>query len=483
MDLLRQTLRELRTTVQSAAAGARDERACERLSDDELAAHLGSVAELVRLVEGMLLDAVGEAARRADNPVREERMTDRLGCHDLSELLQRTTRLSPQTVRRLQRAAVAVRPSVSETTGEVLDASFPSVRAAMVDGVLGVDGILSIVEPLQSTAPRVAASARRAAADIVVAEARGDGPDGAPPACADILRIHAQAWACALDQDGAEPRERAAERKRHVTLGVATPDGVPLRAMLLPEVAAQLQTIFDAQLSPRVSFPPPAGADGRGDDGAGRSSDLEFGDDGPVAPLDERTRRQKQHDAFAAALGVAASSGRLPTIGGAPATLVVQVDAEDLASGTGYAHVQGCAQPVSLAVARHIGCGGVVERVAMAANGRIVALGTGDRVFGHRQRRAIVLRDGGCIIPGCGVSAAWCEIHHVVEHARGGPTHTDNGVLLCWHHHRSLDRSGWGIRMRHGVPEVRAPGWFDASLRWRAVTTAPIRQRTRILRG
>lgn len=481
MDLLRQTLRDARTAVQSAAVGARDQRAFERASDDELATQLGAVAELARLVEGMLIDAVGEAARRADNPVRADRMTDRLGCHDLGELLQRTTRLSPQTARRLERAAAAVRPSVSDTTGEVLDASFPSVRAAMIDGVLGVDGVLSIVDPLQSTAPRVAPAARRAAADVVVAEARGDGPDGAPPACAEILRIHAQAWACALDQDGAEPRERTAERKRHVTLGVATPDGVPLRALLLPEVAAQLQTIFDAQLSPRVSFPTPpreaGGTEAGGPSGAGR------GDDGPVAPLDERTRRQKQHDAFAAALGAAASSGRLPTIGGAPATLVVQVDAEDLASGRGFAHVQGCAQPVSLAVARHIGCGEVVERVSMAASGRIVAMGTGDRVFGHRQRRAIALCDGGCIIPGCGVSAAWCEIHHVVEHSRGGPTHTDNGVLLCWHHHRSLDRGGWGIRMRHGVPEVRAPGWFDASLRWRAVSTAPIRRRTRILRG
>ncbi|MGO8609205.1 HNH endonuclease signature motif containing protein, partial [Rhizobium johnstonii] len=89
------------------------------------------------------------------------------------------------------------------------------------------------------------------------------------------------------------------------------------------------------------------------------------------------------------------------------------------------------------------------------------------------QRRAIALRDGGCIIPGCGTPAAWTEIHHVTEYAKGGPTHTDNGVLLCWYHHRFLDRIGWKIRMNHGVPEVMAPGWFDASLRWRAVTTSP----------
>ena len=105
-----------------------------------------------------------------------------------------------------------------------------------------------------------------------------------------------------------------------------------------------------------------------------------------------------------------------------------------------------------------------------ADTGRIRSLGTEERVFNRRQRRAIALRDGGCLIPGCGVPAAWCEIHHVFEHARGGPTHTDNGVLLCWFHHRFLDRNGWEIRMNHGVPEVRAPLWFDPLHQWRAVT-------------
>src|SRR5690606_11828880 len=92
---------------------------------------------------------------------------------------------------------------------------------------------------------------------------------------------------------------------------------------------------------------------------------------------------------------------------------------------------------------------------------------TTDRIFNAHQRRAILLRDGGCIIPGCTVPAAWCEIHHVHEYARGGPTHTDNGVALCWHHHRTIDTNGWSIRMRDGTPEVRAPHHWDASGRWR----------------
>ncbi|GEB96082.1 ATP-binding cassette domain-containing protein [Microbacterium lacticum] len=120
--------------------------------------------------------------------------------------------------------------------------------------------------------------------------------------------------------------------------------------------------------------------------------------------------------------------GQLPTIGGHAPTLVVSVAESDLASGAGYAHADGCAQPVSGSVARHIACGGVIQRIVSRSNGRIVAIGTEERVFNRHQRRAIALRDGGCVIPGCATPAGWCEIHHVTEHARGGPTHTDNGT-------------------------------------------------------
>jgi hypothetical protein len=55
-----------------------------------------------------------------------------------------------------------------------------------------------------------------------------------------------------------------------------------------------------------------------------------------------------------------------------------------------------------------------------------------------------------------------------------------NGVLLCRFHHRTLDSSGWMVRMNHGIPEVRGPYWWDAKLKWRPVTTSPLRIRERI---
>ena len=204
----------------------------------------------------------------------------------------------------------------------------------------------------------------------------------------------------------------------------------------MPEVAAQLQRIFDAHNNPAgqgVRFAEDSPADEEPDDA--------------VIPLDFRTRAQKQHDALASALSVAASSGLLPTIGGAAPTLIVSVREEDAERGKGYAHAEGCDMPLGMAAALHVGCAGAIQRVTLGDDGRILRLGTEERVFNRHQRRAIALRDGGCIIPGCGVPAGWCEIHHVLEHVNGGadPHRQRCAALLVpsqIHRLRAAGRSG-----------------------------------------
>jgi hypothetical protein len=186
------------------------------------------------------------------------------------------------------------------------------------------------------------------------------------------------------------------------------------------------------------------------------------GIDGLPAPEDRRTRTQRDHDNLAMIL-TAAASGGMPDLGGAAPTLVVSVTAEAYASGHGRAFLEGTGDDVPLSVAHHTACAGGIQRVLFDERGQIVSIGTSGRIFTALQRRAIQLRDRECLIPG---PATWCEIHHVQEWANGGPTHTSNGVALCWHHHRTLDTSGWEIRMRHGVPEIRGPAWWDPYRDW-----------------
>lgn len=269
-----------------------------------------------------------------------------------------------------------------------------------------------------------------------------------------------------LDPDGAEPSDEIGARTRGFTMGRQRDGAVPMRGNLLPEVAGQLSLLLDSLLNPRVEAP-----DDPTRDPIGSVRFVESDEESELMPLDQRTRTQKMHDAFAMIVTTAARDGGFPQIGGAAPTLVVSVTADDYANSTGWATIVNSGDLIPSRVAEQTGCAGGIQRVLFDDHGRIASLGTSARIFNALQRRAITLRDGGCVIPGCTTPASWCEIHHVREYADGGQTHTDHGVLLCWWHHRNLHLSEWRIRMNDGVPEIRGPLWWDRTRRWHRTRT------------
>ncbi|GMM95725.1 HNH endonuclease signature motif containing protein [Microbacterium luteum] len=483
MEQFASRLDRAQIALAEATADAFVDGTCRELDDEDLLGIVKQVAHVARLAEALLVDAAGEVQDRVDSAVPSERLTTVRGCRSTKELVQRLTRGSSRSTTELLRAAKAVSRPTALASGEALPARYPALRAALSRGDVGIDAVATVAGTIDAAG--CAAEARWAADEELAASACGTGADGAPAAGVDELRLQAQVWAIWLDQDGAEPREARAMRKRGVTLGACRDGLVPISGSLLPEVAGQLGTLFDAILNPKTDGPAlPDGPRFTPDEDTTRfgveSLREQVTDALESSRPDLRSRVQRQHDAFASILGVAARSGDLPTIGGAAPTLVVAVSADDLRTGTGSAHIPSLgAEPVPLGVARHTACTGAVQRVFSDDNGRIRAIHTVERVFDQHQRRAITLRDGNCIISGCDVPAAWCEIHHVTEHSHGGPTHTDNGVLLCWHHHRTLETSGWQIRMRDGVPEIKAPYWIDPDQRWRPATGSPTRLRQR----
>ena len=86
-----------------------------------------------------------------------------------------------------------------------------------------------------------------------------------------------------------------------------------------------------------------------------------------------------------------------------------------------------------------------------------IAVGRTERTATPAQRRALAARDKGCIIPGCGVAAEACQVHHVTEWSAGGPTDPDNLVLLCWTHHRQVDLLMWTIHPADPLTPVPEP--------------------------
>ncbi|WP_353807586.1 HNH endonuclease signature motif containing protein [Agromyces sp. SYSU T00194] len=458
-------LREALDRARAVLAAGLDADAARGLRDDDLLGVAGEVEALRRRVDGFAAVVAGEVAERSRVELGSARLSARKGCRSVSELIERVTQVSGAEARRRVLVGSAIRER-DGLTGHPAAAEFPVLAAAVDAGEIGADAAHVVVRELAKPR-RVADPAHGAAAErALVAEATGRG-DGAPiRATADELRTQAQAWAAFLDQDGDEPADERAMRRRGVRLG-RTRDGlVSLTGELLPEVAAGLRRLFDAHLAPRS---------GGGFLTAAERADLE-------RESEVRTPDQQRHDVVAGIIDVAARAADSPTIGGAPPTVLVSVRASDLESGHGVAHADGIDVPVSLRAARRMICTGGIQAVAVDDDGRILQLGSPERCFTPHQRRAITLRDGGCLIPGCSVPASWCEVHHVVPDVDGGPTHPDNGVLLCWFHHRSIDTSGWGIRMQRGSPWIRPPSWLDPDGAWRPAPGSRTRLADRIER-
>lgn len=449
------------------------------LPDAERLQLLRAAGAAMRMTEAVIVDTLASS---------DPELPTHAGCRSVNELLQRVLRTDSQGAARLTKASRLVAREQSMTSGEFLPARWPQLREVLLDGTIGVAGLLAATGPIEQAAHRVGRSGI-VQADLALAEcARGYSAsdsanavaatvdatgtpevDAPPPATPDDLRQFSLLIAMTLDPDGAEPADMLAQRQRSLIIGRERDGVFPIRGNLLPETRAQLQLIIDAQLNPKVGGPPAPGVAFAPTDE--QTEDDPFNSD-PRNMIDSRTRAQKQHDALAAALGIAARHHEMPSLGGAAPTLVVHVDAADLAHGSGWATIPGTDAPVPISVATQTACTGSVQRV-LFDEGRIVGISVTDRVFTAHQRRAITMRDDECLIPGCHVPSSWCEIHHVTEHAAGGATHTDNGVPLCFWHHRSLGQSGWEIRMEAGLPQIRGPAWWDPLQRWRSPRPRP----------
>ena len=435
------------------------------LADDALLQSTGALELLGRWIGAMQVTVAAEVDHRSRHELGTDGLAASKGCRNATELLERITLASSETISRRLKVGRNTRTRYS-LVGEQLPAPFARVAEALTAGALGIDSAYAIIRGLTSVSPVVDAGSIHAAEYELVAAATGTTPESPYPCTADDTRIQTEVWKVRLDQDGRIPVEERALRMRSFSLGRERDGLVWVRGALIPDVAAKFTALVNAYTSPRTA---PAFLN----EEELAAHDLE---------RDPRTRDQQRHDIFAGIVDTAARSAETPTMGGAAPVVLVSVRQSDLdadyvaadgvaagGAGRGVGYIEGLEAPVSIRVVKQYACSGGTQRVVFDNNGRIIELGSPERCFTPQQRRAITLRDG-----------EWCEIHHVNPAENGGPTHTDNGILLCWFHHRTLDKSGWQFRMMHGTPQVKAPQWLDSSQKWRPTHGSRIRRREQI---
>ena len=116
---------------------------------------------------------------------------------------------------------------------------------------------------------------------------------------------------------------------------------------------------------------------------------------------------------------------------------------------------------VPLSVLDRLACDCEITRMVLDAEGVPLDVGRSQRTYSRELRRAVLVRDGHCLWPGCTVRSAWSEVHHVQPFAIGGATSLDNALTLCAFHHHEVHRraviivtdgAGHAFLRRDGTP-------------------------------
>lgn len=219
-----------------------------------------------------------------------------------------------------------------------------------------------------------------------------------------------------LDPDGQLASERDHERHREAILTLLPDGSGRLQAQLTGEAAAVWTTVLDT-----LSRPAPA-------------------DDGEP---DTRTPGQRRHDALLDVGRRLLRSGSLPDAGGTPATVLLTMAVDELEARTGLVTTSH-GGTLSIPAALRLAADAQILPAVLDSRGAILHLGRARRIASPAQRHALAARERGCSFPGCNRPPGWCETHHVIPWADGGPTDLDNTTLVCGFHHRDTpDADGW----------------------------------------
>jgi hypothetical protein len=372
------------------------------LSDGELLGVLGEVVGLVREMEGLVLGLVGEVDGRD--------LCRGFGMSDVGAVLRRVHGFSRREAGVAVELARALRGR-------------PVVEAALGAGLLSVSQAAVIVKAVAGL-PVTVSAAEREEVEVLLVEQAAVLEPGELAVCGRVL---AEKLTVTADVDDPVEAARVAREGEVSAEAVFARRDFRVRAhhsglnevtMLLPvQVSEALTTVLGPLAVPEAAV-------------------------GGVR--DRRGLGQRRVDGLSRLLFEVLDSGVLPRVGGGLRPhFSVTVEYETLVGLRANAGVLDDGSVLPASVLRRLLCDAEVMPVVLGGEGVLLDLGRARRVFSSSQRRALAVRDRGCVFPGCAVAPVRCQAHHLVPWARGGPTDLDQGALLCSHHHDRVHREHW----------------------------------------
>jgi Domain of unknown function (DUF222) len=301
----------------------------------------------------------------------------------------------------------------------------PAAAAALAAGAISVDAAAAVCAALDALPAGVPAAQTGQIEGFLVDVARDDGTRAVVHRAAQIGHRFAP--------DILEAEEKVAREHGWLTLTQCHDGAVAVRGLLDKEAGA----LALAVLSP-LAAPAP-------------STD---------AMPDLRPAARRWADAFAQLCQLATPA--LPDVRGDRPHVLLTISFDALQGQLAAAPGQlERGAPISAAAARRLACDANLIPIVLGAASQPLDIGRATRIISPAIRRALTARDGGCVFPGCDRPPSWCDAHHNIHWAAGGPTALANLYLLCGHHHDTAHHHGWTVQMINGLPWFIPPPWID----------------------
>jgi len=261
---------------------------------------------------------------------------------------------------------------------------------------------------------------------------------------------HATQLRSVLDREWAAGNAERLREQRSLRRVVRADGMVKYDLLVDPLTDAEIWTPLFRHLAPRLGGPRFMTAEEQA-----RAAELE---------ADARSNEQLLADAFTGFL-IAGVSGS-GVVGAYVPTVNIAVSSTDLRTAVkademrrngqrpesdGIGWLDGRPEPITGAQILTAICSGDHLATLFDDTGQALDVTRHERTFSARQRKAMALRDGGCLIPGCTMPPTACEGHHIFPWSHGPQNHrteTRDGVLLCRFHHLNLHNQGGRIERR-----------------------------------
>jgi len=389
--------------------------------------------ELRRLIDGAGIALAGELETFVDLMPDGTR---KLGERSPAAVMQVVAGLDGGDAGTMCRVGAAIRPQVN-LQGEVLPSRHEAIEAAVADGGLRLPRAARVLSTLDEISPFASPGELRSAEQFLV-EKSADLTDR------QFARLCRELPAAFLP-DSAAGREEYLRHRSGLVVRTLPEGLVQWIITMHPEAAGFATAALDARTAPRR-----------------QPTFLDSSEPADPREFDTRTMREKRLDAFVAMCreSLGRDSG---SVAGTSVTMVVKIGLDDLRSGLGAAEIVGVDEPISAATARRLAAAANIIPVVLGGDSEPLDLGREVRLATEPQRRALELRDRGCIWHGCTAPPGWCEVAHDVPWAEGGGTDLDNLLLLCPFHHRVFDLEGWVLEWRDGERCFIPPAWVDSA--------------------